>query len=98
MIAAATTPAPAATGFQRFLEGLADLVRFGRGSSAFEVDEYGNLVHVGTVVTIKMAKGESLEAFHHRMRRDYGLKQGDKIEVLNSDGRCDTIRLTLRPR
>lgn len=91
-------PTPAPTGLQRFLAGLVDLVRFERGTSTFVVDDAGDLVHTGTVVTIKMAQGESLEAFHHRVRRDYGLRKGDQIEVLNNGGRCDTMRLTLLPR
>jgi hypothetical protein len=86
------------TGFQRFLAGLVDLVRFDRGSATFVVDDAGEFVHTETVVTVKMLPGETLEQFHQRVRRDYGLRKGDKIEVLNNNRQCDTMRLTLQPR
>lgn len=91
-----TTPAP--SGLQRFLTGLVDLVRFHQGTAAFEIDAAGDLVHTGTVVTVKMHAGESIEAFHARFRRDYDLRPGDRVEVLNNRGTCDTVRLTLQPR
>jgi hypothetical protein len=94
----ATLPASSPAGLQRFLAGLAALARFDRGTAAFEVDEAGELVPAGTVVTIKMERNESLEAFHQRLRRDYGLQRGDRIEILNNGGRVDTARLVLQPR
>lgn len=86
------------SGLQRFLSGLATLARFERGTAAFTVDDAGDLVPGETVVTMKMAAGESLEDFHQRLRRDYSLRKGDRIEILNNGGRCDTARLTLLPR
>ena len=92
MIAAATTS------LQRFLTGIATLARFERGTARFVVDGDGEFVPEETVVTIKLERGEDLDGFHQRLRRDYGLRPGDKIEILNNGGRCDTARLTLRPR
>lgn len=86
------------TSYSNFLGGLAQLSRFRRGHAAYEVDEAGDLVHAETVVTVRLGEGEDLEDFHRRLRRDYGLQKGDRIEILNNDGRCDTVRLTLRPR
>ena len=86
------------TPFQRFLRGLADLLKFGYGASTFIVSADGEFVHTGTVITVKQDKGESLEAFHLRLRRDYGLQPGDTIDILSNGGKADTAKLTLRPR
>lgn len=86
------------TSFDNFLGGLATLKRFERGHAAFEINDEGDLVHAETVVTVKMQDREGLEVFHQRLRRDYGLRKGDKIEILNNGGKCDTVRLTLAPR
>lgn len=85
------------TSYSNFLGGLSQLGRFERGSAAYEVGEDGDFVHTETVVTVKMHPAESLEEFHRRLRRDYGLQKGDRIEILNNSGRCDTARLTLAP-
>lgn len=74
---------------------LETLFGFQRGHASFIVGDDDELRHDGTVVTVKMQPGESLEAFHVRMRRDHGLRKGDKIELLNNDGKVDTARLTL---
>lgn len=84
--------------YHNFLSGVASLSRFERGSAAYEVDENGDLVHTATVVTVKMHPGEDLFAFHQRLRRDHGFRQGDTMELLNNGGKCDTARLTLAPR
>ncbi|HMQ29163.1 MAG TPA: hypothetical protein PKD53_00480 [Chloroflexaceae bacterium] len=86
------------TSYNNFLGGLAQLGRFERGSASYEVNDEGDLVHAETVVTVKMHPAESLEDFHRRLRREYGLQKGDRIEILNNSGRCDTARLTLAPR
>ena len=90
--------AAASLSLQRFLSGLATLARFERGTATFVVGDEGEFIHEETVVTIKLGHGESLEAFHQRLRRDHGLQKGDRIEILNNGGHCDTARLSLRPR
>ena len=84
--------------FQAFLRGLAELFKHTHGHAGFVVADDGALVPTGTTITVKQERGESLEAFHTRLRRDYGLRPGDTIDILNNNGKCDTARLYLRPR
>ncbi len=84
--------------FHNFLTGVAALSRFERGTAAYVVNDAGELVLAETVTTVKMLPHEDLYAFHQRLRRDYGLQRGDRIEILNNGGTCDTARLTLAPR
>lgn len=95
---AALPASPNTSPFQRFVRGLSDLLRSGYGSSTFVVSPDGDFVHTGTVLTVKMEKGETLETFHIRLRRDYGLQPGDTIDILSNGGKADTAKLTLRPR
>lgn len=82
--------------FQQFVGALADLARFGYGTSTFTVNDAGELEHAGTVITLKIEKGESLESFHARIRGQ--VQKGDTIEIVSTAGRLDTARLTLQPR
>ena len=74
------------------------MLKFGYGTSTFVVSSEGEFVHTSTVITVKQDKGESLEAFHLRLRRDFGLQPGDTIEILSNGNKADTARLNLRPR
>lgn len=93
-----TMPLPTQSAFQRFVGSLTDLLKAGHGHASFVIDEAGELAHTATVVTVQMTKGETLESFHQRLRRDFGLRPGDTIEILDNRGRVDTARLHLRPR
>lgn len=82
----------------RLRDTLLDLLRFERGHSTFVVDADGEWAPTETVTTVKMRAGEPLEAFHLRLRRDYGMLPGDTIAILNNGGKVDTARITRRPR
>jgi hypothetical protein len=77
---------------------LLGLLRFDRGHSTFVVGDDEELVYQETVATVKMNKGETIEQFHTRIRAEYDLRRGDRIEILNNGGRVDTARITLLPR
>lgn len=75
-----------------FIQAILELLGHERGHAAFVVGEDGELLHIETVTTVKMEAGESLERFHARLR---ALAQpGDRIEILNNGGRCDTARIS----
>lgn len=74
------------------------LLRFDRGHSTFVVGDDDQLVYEQTVATVQMKRGETIEQFHTRIRSEYDLRRGDKIEILNNGGRVDTARITLLPR
>ncbi len=84
--------------FQRFLSSLGDLFKAGHGHASFVIDDAGELAHTETVITVQMERGESLETFHVRLRSQFGLRPGDRIEILDNRVRVDTARLHLRPR
>lgn len=88
--------------FQQFMRGLVDLLRASnsdtRGQASFEVGDDGDWQHAYTVLTVKLRKGESLEAFHARIRAEYKLQKGDMIDILDNGGRLDTARIKLLPR
>lgn len=69
-----------------------------RGYASFEVDAAGDLVPTYQHITVTAHKGETLEAFHMRFRREFGLRPGDQVEILDNGGRLDTVRLKLLPR
>lgn len=92
------TATPSLSPFEQFKRALANLFQAGHGTTHFTVGADGELVPGETVITVKQQPGESLEAFHQRFRRDYGLRPGDQVEILNSNGRTDTVRLHLQPR
>ena len=82
----------------RILQGLLDLFHFGWGSAKFEVNEVGELVHTSTEVTVKMNKGEKLEAFLARLKADYDWRKGDQLEIMSNGGKYDTARIVRMPR
>lgn len=79
-------------GRPRFIQALLDLLSHERGHALFEVDDDGELRHVETVYTIRLGKHESLDHFHERLREI--ARPGDRIELLNNGGACDTARIT----
>lgn len=79
-----------------FIQAILDLCRFERGHATFTVSADGELEHTGTVTTVKMKSGETLQEFHVRLRTACGLQPGDTIELLNNGGKCDTARITHR--
>lgn len=82
-----------------FRETILDLLRFERGHSTFIVGEDGDTwLHQATVVTVKMERGETVEGFHARIRREFALHKGDTIDILNNGGKADTARITMLPR
>jgi hypothetical protein len=80
------------------LTALRDLLGFGYGNARFAVNDAGDLVHTGTVVTVKMRSGEPIEAFLVRLRADYDLRKGDEIEIGSDGGKLNVARITRQPR
>lgn len=80
------------------LAAIADLLGFGYGNARFAVNDAGDLVHTGTVVTVKMRPGETIEAFLDRLHADYDLRKGDEIEISSDGGKLNVARITRQPR
>lgn len=91
--------APAMQPTRPILAALLDLFKLGGyGAAQYEVNDAGELVHARTVITVKMDKGETIEAFVARLRREYDWQRGDTLELLSNNGRLDTARITRMPR
>lgn len=78
----------------KMIDVLAYLLLFRRGHTAFRVSPSGDLEPQTTVVTEKQRPGESFDAMVERLRTAGAWQPGDTVEVLNNDGRLDTIRIT----
>jgi hypothetical protein len=76
------------------LQAILELLRFERGHATFVVGDDGELTHQETVTTVKMERGETIDAFVARMKQDQVWRAGDTVEFLNNGGRCDTARIT----
>jgi hypothetical protein len=83
---------------QSILAALADLLGFGYGTARFAVGDDGELVHAGTVVTVKMRPLETMDAFLDRLRSDYDLRKGDTLEIGSESGKLNVARITRQPR
>lgn len=83
---------------QSIIAALADLLGFGYGTARFAVGDDGELHHAGTIVTVKMRPGESMDAFLDRLRNDYDLHKGDTLEIGSEGGKLNVARITRQPR
>jgi hypothetical protein len=93
-----TTAAMHITPRQSILTALADLLGFGYGTARFAVGDDGELVHTGTVVTVKMRPMETMQAFLDRLRSDYDLRKDDILEIGSEGGKLNVARITRQPR
>jgi len=82
--------------FPDFRQVLLKLLGFDRGSARFVIGDDGELVYQETTATVQMKRGETVEAFHVRIRQEHQLRKGDTIEILNNGGKVDTARITMR--
>jgi uncharacterized phosphosugar-binding protein len=74
------------------------LFGFGYGHARFEVNEKGEWVEAATVITVKMDRHETIEAFIKRLETDYDRRPGDALEIISNGGRLDVARITRQPR
>lgn len=75
------------------------LRRFQRGAARFEIGETDDeTTHLDTVATVPVTPAEiqDLRLLLTRLRRDYGLRKGDVLEILNNNDRLDIARITRR--
>ena len=79
-----------------FRQVVLKLLGFERGSARFVIGEDDELVYQETVATVQMNRGETIEAFHKRIRQEHQLRKGDTIEILNNNGKVNTARITMR--
>jgi hypothetical protein len=78
------------------LKALEELTERGFGTAEFLVDHEGNLIHVETVFTAQLDKGESLADFIARAKVEGIWRPGDRIQVPAQNKRTEYVRI-IRP-
>jgi len=78
------------------IAALDDLQARGFGTAEFLVDSEGNLIHIETVFTAQLEKGESLADFIARARVEGIWQHGDRIQVPAQNKRTEYVRI-IRP-
>lgn len=77
-------------------KAIADLTARGFGTAEFLVDQDGNLIHVESVFTVQLGKGESMADFIARAKIEGTWQYGDRIQMPNQNGKMDFVRI-IRP-
>jgi ABC-type lipoprotein release transport system permease subunit len=82
---------------QRVMSYLESAVQFLRGRGyghVVAVMQAGELRVTTISATVKPHTGEELDALIVRLRREYGVQDGDAVELIITEGRLEIVRLT----
>lgn len=81
---------------EQTIAAINDLTERGFGTAEFLVDSEGNLIHVETVFTAQLHKGESLADFIARAKTEGVWQHGDRIQIPAQNKRTEYVRI-IRP-
>lgn len=77
-------------------EAIDELTEKGHGTAEFLVDDEGNPIHVETVFTVQMDKGEDPDSFFARLKRLALWQPGDRVQLPANGGKYSFARI-IRP-
>jgi hypothetical protein len=81
---------------ERTTIALNDLTQRRFGTAEFLIDQDGNPVHVESVFTVRLQKGESMADFCARAKVEGLVQHGDRMQMPIQDGKTEYVRI-IRP-